>query len=50
MLFCSVTAVAAVGIIITMTAKVTNGAGTTAATMPGAESQSTLQVRDEDQP
>jgi hypothetical protein len=36
MLFCSVPAVAAVGIVITMTAKVTNGVGTTAATMLGA--------------
>jgi len=36
MLFCSVAAVAVVGIIITMTAKVTNGVGTTAVTMPDA--------------
>ena len=36
MLFCSIPAVAAVGIVITMTAKVTNGVGTTAATMLGA--------------
>ena len=37
MLFCSVPAVAAVGIIITMAAKVMNGVGTTAAAMPGAQ-------------
>ena len=35
MLFCSVLAVVVVGIITTMTAKVTNGVGTTAAMMPG---------------
>ena len=35
MLFCSVAAVAVVGIIITMTAKVTNEVSTTTATMPG---------------
>ena len=34
MLFCSVLAVVVVGIITTMTAKVTNGVGTTAAMMP----------------
>ena len=36
MLFCSVPAVAAVGIIISMTAKVTNRVGTTAAMMNDA--------------
>jgi len=37
MLFCSVPAVAVVGIIITMTAKVANGVGKTAEMMPGAQ-------------
>ena len=36
MLFCSVPTVAVVGIIITMTAKFTNGVGKTDVTMPGA--------------